>query len=92
MLWPGTCCLQINTLQQLENINSHSIVQAKLAKGKVKLHAFWFDIYTGEFFMFSRKQKHFIQVNENSIHDLMNEYCWTGPTKLWPLADLFGYN
>ena len=63
---------QINALQQLTNIASHPILHEKLTQGKVILNAFWFDVFSGDFYMFSRKDQAFIDVSKN-FDQLVNE-------------------
>ena len=38
--------------------------------GRIHIHCFWFDIYTGEIWCFSRKDQTFIMINEDSVKDL----------------------
>ncbi|TMS38138.1 hypothetical protein L596_004929 [Steinernema carpocapsae] len=64
---------QINTLQQLENIASHGFLREFLESGSVNLHAMWFDIYTGNMFMFSKPRKMFVLVDEESVDGLIQE-------------------
>ncbi|PAV60762.1 hypothetical protein WR25_25427 [Diploscapter pachys] len=64
---------QINTLQQLENVTSHGFLKEFLESGKVHLHAMWFDVYTGEMYMFSKKKAQFVLVDENSVDELEKE-------------------
>ncbi|GMR49718.1 hypothetical protein PMAYCL1PPCAC_19913, partial [Pristionchus mayeri] len=64
---------QINTLQQLENIASHGFLNEFLESGKVDLHAMWFDVYTGEMYMFSKPRRKFVLINEDSVSGLEDE-------------------
>ncbi|PAV81673.1 hypothetical protein WR25_17282 [Diploscapter pachys] len=64
---------QINTLQQLENVTSHGFLKEFLESGKVHLHAMWFDVYTGEMYMFSKNKAQFVLVDENSVDELEKE-------------------
>lgn len=61
---------QVNTLQQLQNIASYSFLHDKLTNKELKLHAMWFDVYTGDFYMFSRDQQRFIEIDEASAEQL----------------------
>jgi hypothetical protein len=38
--------------------------------GRIHIHCFWFDIYTGEIWCFSRKDKTFVMINEETVKDL----------------------
>uniref|UniRef100_A0A914XAC7 Carbonic anhydrase n=1 Tax=Plectus sambesii TaxID=2011161 RepID=A0A914XAC7_9BILA len=64
---------QINTLQQLENITSHAVMKEFLSRRQVALHAMWFDIYTGNVFLFSRKKKRFVNIDVDSTEELLAE-------------------
>ncbi|XP_027239041.1 beta carbonic anhydrase 1 isoform X2 [Penaeus vannamei] len=64
---------QVNTLQQLQNIASYNFMREGLSRGKVYIHALWFDIYTGDIYYFSRQQKMFVDVNEGNIEMLLEE-------------------
>jgi len=68
---------QVNTLQQLENIVSHEFIQERVVSDKVRLSAMWFDIYTGDFYMFSRERETFVEVtNANYAHLVADAECW----------------
>lgn len=54
---------QINVLQQLLNIGSHSILRPYFNDNKLFIHALWFDIYDGQLYLFSRRKKMFVQIN-----------------------------
>ena len=64
---------QVNTLQQLQNIASYNFMRDGLSRGRVYLHALWFDIYTGDIYYFSRQQKKFVDVNEHNLEKLLDE-------------------
>ena len=65
---------QVNTLMQMENIASYSFMTDSIQNGKTKVHAMWYDIFTGEIHYFSRKQKHFVPViDENDVDILLSE-------------------
>jgi len=63
--------LQVNTLQQLQNIASYPFLREKLESNKVHLHALWFDIHGGDFYMFSRSQQRFLHVAEEHYQQLV---------------------
>ncbi|KJH42542.1 carbonate dehydratase [Dictyocaulus viviparus] len=64
---------QINTLQQLENVASHGFIVERLEQKTVNLHAMWFDIFTGEMYLFSKPRRMFILIDENSLNQLKTE-------------------
>ncbi|VDM64099.1 unnamed protein product [Angiostrongylus costaricensis] len=64
---------QVNTLQQLENIASHGFIAEHLEKRTVDLHAMWFDVYTGEMYLFSKPRRMFVVIDEDSVDLLKKE-------------------
>ena len=51
----------------MQNIKSYGYVRNKLNEGSVQLHGLWFDIGNGEMFMYSKKHKRFVVVNEETL-------------------------
>jgi carbonic anhydrase len=47
----------VNTLVQMENVASYAFMGDLVRDGKTHIHAFWFDIYTGDIYYFSRRRK-----------------------------------
>ncbi|XP_064615194.1 beta carbonic anhydrase 1-like [Liolophura sinensis] len=70
---------QVNCLQQLTNISSYPFMKEKIIMNKVHLHAFWFDIHTGDVFMFSRPRKQFLEINEDTYDSLVSETQTASP-------------
>ena len=64
---------QVSTLHQLENITSYPFMQRLVDGGLVRLHAMWFDIYTGNIFYFSKPHKSFIEITEENWDEFLNE-------------------
>lgn len=64
---------QINTLQQVENAASYWFLKDGLEEGSIHVHALWFDIYTGNIFYFSRHQKCFVEIREDTVDKLIRE-------------------
>jgi len=62
----------VNTLMQMENVTSYPFMRGH-KNGRVHIHAFWFDIYTGEIHCFSRKEKTFVITNEETLPLLQAE-------------------
>ncbi|CAJ0587772.1 unnamed protein product, partial [Mesorhabditis spiculigera] len=70
---------QINTLQQLENITSHGFLKEFLENRQVELHAMWFDIYSGDMYMFSKDNRRFMVIDEQTVEALTDEVNATQP-------------
>ena len=66
-------CFQVSTLHQLENITSYPFMGRLVDSGLVRLHAMWFDIYTGSIFYFNKPHKTFIEITEENWDDFLNE-------------------
>lgn len=64
---------QVNTLQQIQNIASYGFLKDKLVKGEVRLHGLWFDLYGGDFYLFSRNQERFLIVTEENYRHLVED-------------------
>lgn len=64
---------QVNCLQQMQNVASYGFLKKRLEKHELHIHALWFDIYTGDIYYFSRQQKRFVEVNEDSYEKLHGE-------------------
>ena len=56
----------INTLLQMENVTSYQFMRSHKG-GRIHIHAFWFDIYTGDIHIFSRKENTFVVVNDETL-------------------------
>ena len=59
----------VNTLLQMENVTSYPFMRNN-KNGRIHIHCFWFDIYTGEIWCFSRRDKTFVMINEETVMDL----------------------
>ncbi len=64
---------QVNTLQQVHNIGSYGMMRGKINKGAVQIHAMWLDIYTGDFYLFSKAEKRFVVITEDNYDRLLKE-------------------
>jgi carbonic anhydrase len=56
--------IEENVLVQLENLQTHPAVAAALAGGKLKLHAWLYDIASGEVFAFADEVGQFVPLGE----------------------------
>ncbi|CAF0924219.1 unnamed protein product, partial [Didymodactylos carnosus] len=64
---------QVNTLQQLKNFLSYPFLEERLNRGELQVHALWFDIYTGDVYMFSFEEKCFVKIDELSYERLTHQ-------------------
>lgn len=72
-LAPEDILSQINTLTQLQSIASYGFLKKRLESHQLHIHALWFDIYTGEIYYFSRREKKFVVIDERTIDSLLKE-------------------
>ena len=62
----------VNTLLQMENVTSYPFMRSH-KNGRIHIHAFWFDIYTGDIHCYSRKEQTFVIVSEDTLPKLQAE-------------------
>ena len=55
---------QISTLQQIENLQTHEHVRARVEAGALRLHAWWFDIPTGRLLAYSKDSQRYVPIME----------------------------
>jgi len=63
----------IHTLTQMENVTTYDFMRDHVRDGRTHIHAFWFDIYTGEIYCFSRRKKCFLPIVEDNVHIFLDE-------------------
>jgi carbonic anhydrase len=61
-------------LQQLENLKNFDAIGGKLQNNKLNFYALWFDVYSGEVYMFSFKEKCFIKIDDANYNALHAEF------------------
>merc|ERR1719334_1645114 len=62
----------VNTLLQMENVTSYQFMRSHKG-GRIHIHAFWFDIYTGDILIFSRNESTFVVVSDETLPKLEAE-------------------
>jgi carbonic anhydrase len=67
---------QINTLEQLKNVNKYNFLQDKIQGHKLKGYALWLDVCKSEVYLFSYNEKRFVKIDEDSYEKLYSE-CQT---------------
>jgi len=73
----------VHTLVQLQNVSSYPFMQKCIKDEDTNVHAMWFDVTSGEVYVFSAKERTFIPLNENTVESLCgdikahtcNEFC-----------------
>lgn len=63
---------QRNVLQQIENLKTYPIVREKIAKGELRLHAWWFNIPDAGVYAYEERLGRFVLIEEKaSIMDYL---------------------
>ena len=64
---------QIHALIQMENMASYPFMAEAIKNRKTQIHAMWFDFYAGELHYFSKDQKHFVPITDDTTDVLIKE-------------------
>ena len=70
---PSDKLSQVNTLEQLKHFLSYPFLRERLNRHELQVHALWTDIYKGEVYMFSFKEKTFIKITDENYKQLSIE-------------------
>ena len=62
---------------QLQNLQNFDFLTDLLKRKQISVHAMWLDIYTGDLYLFSFKEKSFIKLDENSYAALKADHLET---------------
>ncbi len=62
---------QFNVLHQLEHLRTYPVVRARLEDGKLRLHAWWFDIANAEVLTYSEPARRFVAIDEAEADRLL---------------------
>ena len=57
----------MHVLEQIQNIKSYGFVRDLLDKKALQVHGLWFDIGDGEMFLYSKNDKKFLIINEQTL-------------------------
>jgi carbonic anhydrase len=55
---------QFNVLHQVEHLRSYPAVQERLKAGRLRVHAWWFDIAQAEILSYDDQARHFVVIDE----------------------------
>jgi carbonic anhydrase len=62
-----------NVLRQLENLRSYPAVRSREGDGRLRLHAWWFEIGTASFFDFDPAARRYVPLDRERIARLLSE-------------------
>jgi carbonic anhydrase len=57
---------QRNVLQQIENLKTYPIVRDKIARGELRIHAWWFSIAEGGVYAYDERRGQFVLIEEKA--------------------------
>src|SRR5882672_289195 len=63
-LAPHNHLSQLNVLRQLDNLRTYPIVWERLKAGRLRLHAWWFDIAQAEVLTYDEREGQFVVIDE----------------------------
>lgn len=66
-------CVQENVLAQVENLKTHPSVAARLAAGRINLHAWVYKFETGQMFAYDPSQGQFLPFEKASVEAVRSE-------------------
>jgi len=55
---------QQNVLLQLEHLRSYQVVKEQVLSGKLNLHGWWFDLYSGNVFAYEESSQSYVLIDE----------------------------
>ena len=61
----------LNVLQQLENLRTYPVVRDRLAAGRLRLHAWWFDIAQAEVLAYEAQSGQFIIIDDDEAERIL---------------------
>jgi len=63
---------QLNVLQQIEHLRSYPVVKEGLAAGRIKLHAWWFELRNADVFAYEESLGEFILIDEKEAERILS--------------------
>lgn len=64
---------QINVLRQLDHLRTYPIIRERIAAGKLRLHAWWFDIAQAEVLAYDGAARRFIVIDDAEADRLIRQ-------------------
>jgi len=62
---------QLNVLEQVENLKSYPIIREKLASGKLRVHAWWFELANAAVHFFDPLSGKFVEIDEEKAEQIL---------------------
>ncbi|BFZ00429.1 hypothetical protein BsWGS_03468 [Bradybaena similaris] len=64
---------QINCLEQASHVTTYPNLQEFIKTGELQIHAMWYDVYTGNVYLFSPSQRRFVIISDSNVASLLSE-------------------
>jgi carbonic anhydrase len=64
---------QLNVLEQIEHLKTYPIVQQRLGEGRLRMHAWWFDIKEADVYEYDQDEKKFHLIDEAYARVLLQQ-------------------
>ncbi|XP_059153747.1 beta carbonic anhydrase 1-like [Physella acuta] len=64
---------QLHCLEQASHVKTYPMLKPFVESGELHIHAMWFDVYTGNVYMFSPSMRKFVVVDDTSLNVLMKD-------------------
>lgn len=72
-LKPHNALSQLNVLQQLEHLKTYPVVEERVRQGKLRLHAWWFELQTANVYAFEPGLDRFVVIDEDEAKKILDE-------------------
>ncbi|THD22311.1 Carbonic anhydrase [Fasciola hepatica] len=72
-LEPVDVLSQINVIQQMSNVYSYPLLAQKLRNKELRVHGFWFNVHTGQMYLYSPHKQGFLPIIEENLSEIMRE-------------------
>lgn len=63
-LSPANQLSQLNVLHQIDNLKTYPVVRERLEQGKLRMHAWWFELRTAEVYAYEEDAGRFVVIDE----------------------------
>lgn len=61
---------QLNVLQQVQNLRSYPLIRDRLDAGKLRIHAWWFELHSALVYTFDAEAQAFVEIDEKQAAKL----------------------
>jgi carbonic anhydrase len=62
---------QLNVLRQVEHLKSYPLIRDRIAAGKLRVHAWWFELVTAAVYSWDRDAERFLEIDEKRAERIL---------------------